>query len=213
MSYAEALTISQTGDLSVQEAESGYSQKKYTLLRAIREVVVGSQETDTALPADYDRTNTASKSYGDEPVHNLLEDMGMIELRSSLVERYREATDKLELIRSFGDDWDGHGSRAIPSYTVDWGYKVLSELVRAAQKAGTELPEPEVFAGPGGVIQFEWTWNGSEFELKYAVPENDPIFEYLWCPQSDPDSWDEGEFRGPVSENPAVKRFLAGIWH
>ena len=211
MAYAEALTKGQDFDFDSEKAETRHRQKVDIFQKLLQSVKTGLKATFESSAPSTGEKDTRGEVCIDQPVYDAWERKIMIDRKASLADRYPEAVEKLELIRWLDDNWDGYGSRSIPSKSIEWGYSVLYELVQIADLVGYELPEPEIFAGPGGVVQFEWTWNGKEFELKYTVPNNVPIFRYLWCPDDDPDSWEEGEFQGSLSENSALKRFLSHI--
>jgi len=124
---------------------------------------------------------------------------------------YPELVKRLEHIRQLQHNWDSYGSRGFQDDTVELAYSVIQDMKYAAEQMGVQLPQPEVFPGPEGVIQFEWTINGKAFELSFALKEGTPNYEYLLCPEENPDSWEEGEFTGPLAESSAISKFLSWI--
>lgn len=124
---------------------------------------------------------------------------------------YPDLVHRLEHIRHLQQNWDTYGSSAPSGLAIYYAYILLNQLRKSAIMRGAELPEPEACPGPKGSIQFDWDVNGREFELKFTVKNKDIRYVFLLCPESNPDTWEEGEFVGLVSEHPSVRSFLAWI--
>ncbi len=131
--------------------------------------------------------------------------------KNELEHIYPELVHKLEYIRHLPENWDTYGSSAPSGLVVYCAYILLNSLRKSAGLRGTELPEPEACPGPGGILQFDWDINEKALEFRVSMKNGRVTYRFLLCPTDDPDTWQEGEFTGPVSEHPAIQAFLSWI--
>lgn len=89
---------------------------------------------------------------------------------------FRNVQTEIAELTKLPDDWDSYGSVAIKQDVANEALKALSHLSRLGMSI------PEVFAVPGGGIQFEWSGNSSEMELE--IRPNHTI-EFLIVDQKD----------------------------
>lgn len=74
----------------------------------------------------------------------------------------RKAMDKLEAFRKLPDNWDGYGGQRLDDQVY---LRVRKFLARFGNWI---LPEPDIFPGSGGGIQFEWSFNQRELEIEFS---------------------------------------------
>jgi hypothetical protein len=101
----------------------------------------------------------------------------------------RKAMEKLEAFRELPDNWDGYGGQRLDDQVY---LRVRKFLARFGNWI---LPEPDIFPGSGGGVQFEWSFKERELEIEFSeagkictltveadnpVEENSFNIEELW---------------------------------
>ncbi len=73
-----------------------------------------------------------------------------------------KSLEKLEAFRELPDNWDGYGGKRLDHRVYLNARKFLARV------GNWILPEPDVFPGSGGGIQFEWSFNQRELEIEFS---------------------------------------------
>jgi hypothetical protein len=73
-----------------------------------------------------------------------------------------KAFEKLEAFRELPDNWDGYGGQRLDDQVY---LRVRKFLARFGNWI---LPEPEIFPGSGGGVQFEWSVKKRELEIEFS---------------------------------------------
>lgn len=134
-----------------------------------------------------------------------------LDAKGSLERMYPLAVARIEGLRALRPNWDSYGAENPSPETINTAYTVLGELSVLAERHGTPLPQPEVGPGAKGTIQFEWDIDGKGFELEISVADGGPIFACLICPDEDPTTWEEEQFRSDVEKQSCVQTFLSWL--
>ncbi|MFH1112996.1 MAG: hypothetical protein V1792_03660 [Pseudomonadota bacterium] len=136
--------------------------------------------------------------------------------RLVLLERQRRQLDvyyptvgrKLESFRALEADWDTYGGIPPSEETIDYGQVLLLKILRLCRRHGKALPEPLVFPGGDGAIQFEWKSDGKALELEFVMESGVPVVSYLVCPSENMEDWLEGEYRGEIPDRSLLNMLL-----
>ena len=83
-----------------------------------------------------------------------------------------------------------------------------------AEQSNVALPEPYVYLTSDGWIEFEWDFNGKEFDLAIAEENSFVTYSSLVRPSADPNTWVDDEKKvlpNEVAQLPSVQIFLSWL--
>ena len=109
---------------------------------------------------------------------------------SSIALTYPMASKRLEMFRAMRLNWDIEEDTPATDDTIDLAYETLSRLKNMAGQSDAELPEPYVYLLSDGQIEFEWEFNGKEFDLAIVKEKSLAVCSALL---RDTNTWVENE--------------------